>query len=139
MREIGEFFELLSLVSHSKVSRTEQDTRSWVGEKLGSFSCKSFFQLLINSPQDLAFVPHKFIWKTGIPPKVKVFVWLASWKRVNTCDILQKRRPKLAISPSWCSLCKQKGENIDHILLHCNYTSQGSQYRVSEAYRFAKK
>ncbi|KAM7480816.1 hypothetical protein LguiB_005399 [Lonicera macranthoides] len=121
-REIGEFSELLGLIYHSKVSRTVRDSRYWVGEKSGIFSCKSFFHLLINSPQDPIFVPHKFIWKTGIPPKVKIFGWLASWKRVNTGDILQIRRPYLAISSSWCILCKQKGESIDHILLHCNFT-----------------
>ena len=68
-------------------------------------------------------MPHKFIWKVGIPPKVKVLAWLASWKRVNTCDLLQKRRPNLAISPSWCTLCKKGGENIDHLLVHCSFTN----------------
>ncbi|KAM7516657.1 hypothetical protein LguiA_006240 [Lonicera macranthoides] len=121
-REIGEFLTLLGLIFHSKVSRTERDSRYWVGKKLGIFSCKSLFHLLINSPQDPIFVPHNFIWESVIPSKVKIFACLASWKRINTCDVLQKRRPNFATSPSWCILCKQKGENIDHILLDCNFT-----------------
>ena len=121
-REIEDFMNLLGLVSNSNVSTSERDSRYWVGEKSGMFSCKSFFRLLINSPLDPIFEPHNFIWKVGIPPKVKVFAWLASWKKVNTCDSLQKRRPNLNISPSWCILCKNGGENIDHILLHCNFT-----------------
>ena len=73
----------------------ERDKRVWVGEKSGSFSCKSYFELLINLLDDALFVPYKTIWKVGIPPKVKVFAWLASWKKVNTYDLLQIRRPYL--------------------------------------------
>ena len=60
-REIEDFMNLLSLVSNSKVSTSERDSRFWVGEKSGTFSCKSFFRLLINSPLDPIFEPHNFI------------------------------------------------------------------------------
>ena len=42
-REIEDFMNLLSLVSNSNVSTFERDSRFWVGEKSGIFSCKSFF------------------------------------------------------------------------------------------------
>ena len=58
------------------------------GGNWGYFLVNIFFCLLINSPLDPIFEPHKFIWKVGIPPKVKVFASLASWKRVNTCALL---------------------------------------------------
>ena len=120
-REISDFLGLLSIINDAPLDSRERDKRLWVGEKSGSFSCKSFFELLIDFLNDDIFVPHKLIWKTGIPPKVKVFTWLASWKRVNTCDLLQIRRPYVALSPSWCILCKNENESIDHLLLHCRF------------------
>lgn len=27
-------------------------------------------------------------------------------KKVNTCDLFQKRRPNCCLSPSWCIMCK---------------------------------
>ncbi|KAM7477124.1 hypothetical protein LguiB_024367 [Lonicera macranthoides] len=65
--------------------------------------------------------PSSFIWKHGVPSKIKVFAWLALKGKVNTCDVIQKRRPAWCLSPSWCVMCNQNDENIDHILLHCGF------------------
>ena len=27
----------------------------------------------------------------------------------------------MALSPSWCIMCKKEGEYVDHILLHCDF------------------
>lgn len=35
-------------------------------------------------------------------------------------DISGWRNPHLALSPSWCALCRCSGEMIDQILLDCN-------------------
>ena len=50
-----------------------------------------------------------------------MFAWLALLGRVNTFDLLQRWRPYACFSPSWCVLCKNHGEDIDHILLHCKF------------------
>ena len=97
--EIENFLGLMNLVGNCVFSRSSEDSRVWVGDKSGIFSSKSFFELLISSPNDQSFVPYNKVWKIGIPPKVKVFAWLASWRKVNTCDLLQYRRPYLSISP----------------------------------------
>ena len=110
----------MSIVGNAHLSRVDSDKRIWEGDELGHFSCKSFFDLLINSSEEDTFVPQKIIWKVGVPLKVKKFAWLASWKKVNTCDMRQ-RRPNLAISPSWCILCKCDNESIDHVLIHCKF------------------
>lgn len=52
-----------------------------------------------------------------------IFAWLASEGRVSTCDLVQRRRPSLCISPSWCALCKSIGEDIDHNLLNFKFFS----------------
>ena len=116
-------------MGNAPLSRVELDKRIWVGDMSGFFDCKSFFDLLIDSSDDTTFAPHNMIWKIGIPLKVRIFSWLAAWSKVNTCDLLQSKRPNLAISPSWCILCRSDNESVNHILLHCNFT----HYTLSKA------
>ena len=77
---------------------------------------------LINASDNSSFEPYKFIWKSGIPPKVKIFDWMAAWRRVNSCDVLQSRRPNKALSPSWCILYKQDSESVDHLIIRCRFS-----------------
>ncbi|KAM7476858.1 hypothetical protein LguiB_024101 [Lonicera macranthoides] len=65
----------LSMVENAHLSRVDSDKRIWEGDKLGRFSCKAFFDLLINSSKEDTFVPHKIIWKAGVPPKLKDVIW----------------------------------------------------------------
>ena len=44
-------------------------------------------------------------------------------KRLNTCELLQRRRPKSCFSPHWCVLCKSNGEDADHLFLQCEVAS----------------
>ena len=74
--EVEDFSNLMALVSDAPISNIISNRRAWVGDKLGFFSCKSFFELLIDSPGENSFVPHKLIWKEGIPPKVQ---YLHGW------------------------------------------------------------
>ncbi|MEX5590999.1 hypothetical protein, partial [Pseudomonas urmiensis] len=83
-REFLEYMGLLNSIEGFSLSSLIKDQRVWLGHKSGIFSCKSFFESIIQSSEDVPFVPYKMIWKVGIPPKVKVFAWLASWRRVNT-------------------------------------------------------
>ena len=50
-----------------------------------------------------------------------------------TCDKFQRRNPHLALSPSWCVLCRSDGETIDHILLHCKMARLYWQNLLNEA------
>ena len=51
-------------------------------------------------------------------------MWLSLLEKLNTYDRLQKRSPFMTQSPSWCILCKQADENLDHLLLHCEYSKK---------------
>ena len=64
------------------------------------------------------FFPTKFVWNSQVPFKVKAFVWLVAYKKVNTNDLLQLRRPHKALSPDIYKLCIKQGESTDH--LHCS-------------------
>ena len=74
---------------------------------------------LVNCSNLTLFEPHKIIWKSCVPYRVKVFVWLVIHGKVNTFDLVQKRNPNMALSPAWCVLCRKDNESIDHLLIHC--------------------
>ena len=56
-----DFSSLMSIISEAPLSNSMPDRRVWVGDKSGVFSCKSFFELLIDSQDENPFVPHKAI------------------------------------------------------------------------------
>lgn len=92
---------LLSLVENAPLSRIELDRRIWVGKKSEFFSCKSFFDLSTDSPNELIFESHKMVSKIGIPPKARIVSWLAASNGVNTCDLFQRKRQDISNSPFW--------------------------------------
>ncbi|KAM7473769.1 hypothetical protein LguiB_021012 [Lonicera macranthoides] len=120
-REFEEFVSLMNIIEGIRLFPGCKDKRRWLLKGEG-FSCSSLFKSLIDYPLDPYFTPSKLIWAAGIPTKVQVFTWLVAHGRVNTCDLLQKRRPNYCLSPSWCVLCKQNEETLSHILLHCPYS-----------------
>jgi hypothetical protein len=61
-------------------------------------------------------VPWKRIWKTNAPPRVAFFVWVAALGRILTIDNLRRRHVMVL---DWCCMCKESGESISHLLLHC--------------------
>lgn len=72
--------------------------------------------------------PHKRIWNPLVPQRVKAFVWTVVFNRINTKDVLQRRRPFMALSPSWCIMCKSENESPNHIFLHCRFAVLGWNY-----------
>lgn len=99
------------------------DSRVWNGSK-ESFSCKSFFGIINHGPQVPFFQEFISVWKFSAPHRVKVFSWLLVQGRLNTSDMIQRRNPHIALSPSWCSLCRKDYENIDHLMLHCEVATK---------------
>ena len=95
------------------------NARSWCLSSSRLFTIKSFFltlsHLFYSSPTFLT----NFVWKSQVPFKVKSFVWLVTYKRVNTNGLLHLRRPYKALNPNICKLCMKHGESADHLFLHC--------------------
>ena len=54
--------------------------------------------------------------KVTICPRVAFFSWSASLGKILTTDNLHKRR---VLVLDWCYMCKNCGESMDHLLLHC--------------------
>jgi hypothetical protein len=52
-----------------------------------------------------------------VPPRIAFFSWTAALGRFLTIDNLRKHN---LIIIDWCCMCKQSGESVDHLLLHCS-------------------
>lgn len=81
------------------------------------------FQCMLLDTDSQRYSHHSLVWKATVPSKVKVFGSLFALGKLNTKDVMPKRKPYLAISPYWCVLCNKDGETADHLLLHCPRTS----------------
>ncbi len=60
-----------------------------------------------------------------MPPKVKIFLWLAARNKLLTSDNLAKRG---WIEPSMCHLCGRATKNLEHIFFQCAFAVQVWSY-----------
>jgi hypothetical protein len=118
-REIEELSSLLSLLDDVSLNMGGEDRRAWSMDSKGIFSCKSFFEWLVNDESHPLFEHANVVWKSKVPNKIKFLGWLIAHGKVNTCDIIQKRYPNLCLLPSWCVMCQNSEENLNHLFLHC--------------------
>ncbi|XP_042967635.1 probable uridine nucleosidase 2 isoform X1 [Carya illinoinensis] len=61
-------------------------------------------------------VTHQVILTAKVPSKVAFFGWLVSLEKVLTTDNLRKRGFYVM---DWCTMCKNDGESVNHLFLHC--------------------
>ena len=47
-----------------------------------------------------------------------MMAWAVAQQKINTNDVIQKRRSSMALSPDWCVLCKNASESINYLILH---------------------
>ena len=75
-----------------------------------------FYQIVLSQSHKWLypyFAPTNLIWKAEVPSKVKMMVWLLlNGIYYNTSNVIQKRRPSIALSPDWCVWCKNTSESI---------------------------
>uniref|UniRef100_A0A2N9I5R6 Reverse transcriptase domain-containing protein n=1 Tax=Fagus sylvatica TaxID=28930 RepID=A0A2N9I5R6_FAGSY len=113
---VAEFFQFLHSYKVPIVApNMAPDGLRWKLCKDGAFTSRSFYYALIDR-RGVSF-PWKSIWRVKVPPRVAFFVWTATWGRILTCDNLMRRGYTMA---GWCCMCCCDGENVDHLLLHCN-------------------
>jgi hypothetical protein len=74
-----------------------------------------FYYIVSSIPIHFSF-PWKSIWKVKVHPRVPFFVWTMTLGKILTLDNLCKRN---IIVIEWCYMCKNYGESIDNLFLHC--------------------
>ncbi|CAN1311894.1 Putative ribonuclease H protein At1g65750 [Linum perenne] len=93
----------------------------WPLEASARFSVASLRRQLVDEsfPGDPSF-PHSLIWIKEVPTKIQGFCWTTFHMKIASLDNLQKRGFQLA---NWCVLCHKGTESIDHMFIHCDYSS----------------
>jgi hypothetical protein len=75
------------LRSCNNLSLSDQEDRIvWCLNKKG-FSVNSFYKKKVN---DQVAVTYKFLWKSKLPQKIKIFIWLVVRNKILTKDNLKK-------------------------------------------------
>uniref|UniRef100_A0A2N9IB72 Reverse transcriptase zinc-binding domain-containing protein n=1 Tax=Fagus sylvatica TaxID=28930 RepID=A0A2N9IB72_FAGSY len=113
--ELDAAASFLELLSSSSVKGYGEDRLCWRGSSKEGFQVRSYYKYLL--PTAGIAVPWKRIWKTNAPPRVAFFVWVAAMGRILTTDNFQRRHVMVL---DWCCMCKENGESISHLLLHCS-------------------
>ncbi|XP_020275011.1 uncharacterized protein LOC109849577 isoform X2 [Asparagus officinalis] len=112
--------DILHLLSHlenkSPGASSDHDGLQWPLLSSGIFSVKSFYTFATSGGQKSKF--FNMIWKSRIPLKVKVHLWIISKKKLNTRDNLIKK--------GWSGdpLCLEENETHDHIFIHCSFARE---------------
>ena len=106
-REIIQLQALLQTLEGRHLCNTVEDSRIWLADSSGLFSCKTAFAWLRNDNSLPVNHQAKCIWKLKIPIKFKVFIWLLILVKLNVHSQLQRRRPYHSLSLGWCVLCKK--------------------------------
>nr|XP_051229140.1 uncharacterized protein LOC127346942 [Lolium perenne] len=97
----------------STQASTEEDVISWRLDPSGVFSAKSLYCRL---SQGAAVTHFREVWRTRVPPRIRVFLWQLLWGKLPCSLQVAKRRGP---SNGLCSLCGEP-EDCDHIVFNCS-------------------
>lgn len=115
---VWEFFNLLSILSSSRIWVSDEDSLMWWLDPSGSFSLKSFY--VWNYQSDSCTVVNLAIQSSKALPWAISFLWTTGLGRIIIQDISRKKWRMIA---SACPLCLQAFEDVDHLLIHCPFSS----------------
>jgi hypothetical protein len=89
----------------------QEDKIVWtLGNK--GFSVNSLYR---KKMENQSLIPYKFLWKSKLPHKIKVFFWLVVRNKILTKDNLRKRCWIGSLNCCFCGV----DETIDHLFFKC--------------------
>jgi hypothetical protein len=119
-----EWNSFTSALKRSGITLSENpDCLVWAGgDSSGSITVKNLYSALLNQLSfeiDSSWVRQ--IWNWKIPLKIKLFTWLAGREKILTWEALRRRGRE---GPGICILCKRASEDVNHLLVHCDFTRE---------------
>ena len=112
---LEEWHALQCRFQHFTLSDRLEDRLIWRWSKDDNFTVHSFYQWL-----EYGGIPNKeynSIWKSHIPLKIKIFLWLVRRDKILTKINLVAKGWQGDIS---CVFCGQPGDT-EHLFIHCSY------------------
>jgi len=109
---VQEWEELLAKLSSINLG-LEEDLVTWKLEKNGHFTTRSLYRWL--SFRGVKNKRAEKIWRSKLPMKIKVFMWLANQNRLPTKTKMKERKWKGELG---CTICGAR-ESLDHIMFTC--------------------
>ena len=129
VRELFLDFEAENILSIPLSTRMPRDKLVWVATSNGQFTVKSAYWLAMSMSSaaqegTLGYCGQRQFWKTiwsaEVPKKIKNFVWRACQNILPTMSNLCRRQ---VVNSDTCEQCDKCSETIDHVLLHCDFSS----------------
>jgi hypothetical protein len=105
------YVELLGCCNNQILSDQEDRIVWLLGNK--GFSVNSLYK---NKMSDQVAVPYRFLWKSKLPHKIKVFIWLVVRNKILTKDNFKKRNRHGSGDCCFCGCY----ESIDHLFFNCS-------------------
>lgn len=97
IREEVEFLQLIEILGNFFPSN-QPNRRVWLPSPC-NFSCKSFYSSLLDTNSFNGLNIFKDSWEVPVPMKIKVLLWCPGHKKLNTNEVIQKRKPWKYLSP----------------------------------------
>lgn len=105
--------------SHIRISDGD-DEPIWAFSPNGKYSPKfGYLHIFSDHKPHVSDWWWSAIWKLKAPARAKIFMWCILHNKVPTGDNLQKGTFH---GPSWCVLCKQELQGVDHLFLTFPFT-----------------
>ena len=117
--ELDSLTSFMDLLYSYPLEGVGEDRFCWRSRATKGFTIKDYYNCFCPSPFDS--FSWKIIWKTKVPSRIAFFSWTAALGKLLTIHNLRKRH---LIIVDWCCMCKQNGESVYHLLLHCSMTRE---------------
>jgi hypothetical protein len=118
VHELTDYLHLWATVDGYQLG-DQPDKTIWRWTADGSYTAKSAYNMMHTG--SIAMPGHKLIWKTWVPLRVKIFLWLTMKRRHWTGD----RRARHGLEArELCYLYDQGQETIDHIITVCPFSRE---------------
>ncbi|XP_039129107.1 uncharacterized protein LOC120265301 [Dioscorea cayenensis subsp. rotundata] len=105
-----------------------KDIKSWRLNGNGTFTVKSFYNLLIDG--GLRCSISRFFWRNWCPKKISLFNWLAWQNKILTLENLARRRCN-RLPTDTCVMCNAATETVDHLFIHYSFANKVWDYFIS--------
>jgi hypothetical protein len=111
--ELMQKWDDLVTVVESIELRDDSDALIWCYSKSGVYDTQSFYAVINYRGITPLYIPA--IWKSVVPPKIHLVLWLLAHNKLATVDNLNK---KGLDKPKSCRFCEED-ESIAHLFFEC--------------------